>query len=132
MPTPRRRSEFLAFPPLSHAIRRAVRIQDTRPSRRAISFQPLLETERMCVILTQACRHESPFRLFPVRSLGARVARFRRMNEDKPYRHHDALELPSGQVVLLTSLCEGQRATVIQLPVTERQPAQQASPSVVA
>jgi len=75
---------------------------------------------------------QAPFRLFPVRSLGARVARFRRMNEDKPYRHHDALELPSGQVVLLTSLCEGQRATVIQLPVTERQPARQASPSVVA
>jgi hypothetical protein len=75
---------------------------------------------------------QAPFRLFPVRSLGASVARFRRMNEDKPYRHHDALELPSGQVVLLTSLCEGQRATVIQLPVTERQPAQQASPSVVA
>jgi hypothetical protein len=70
--------------------------------------------------------------LFPVRSLGASVARFRRVNEDKPYRHHDALELPSGQVVLLTSLCEGQRATVIQLPVTERRPAQQASLSVVA
>ena len=75
---------------------------------------------------------QAPFRLFPVRSLGASVARFRRVNEDKPYRHHDALELPTGQIVLLTSLCEGQRATVIQLPVTERQPAQQASPSVVA
>jgi hypothetical protein len=75
---------------------------------------------------------QAPFRLFPVRSLGASVARFRRVNEDKLYRHHDALELPTGQIVLLTSLCEGQRATVIQLPVTERQPAQQASPSVVA
>jgi hypothetical protein len=30
--------------------------------------------------------------------------------------HHDALEFPDGQVVLLTRLCEGQRATVLQLP----------------
>jgi hypothetical protein len=73
---------------------------------------------------------QASFRLFPARSLGTSVARFCRVNEDKPYRHHDALELPTGQVVLLTSLCEKQRATVIQLPVTERQPAQQASPSV--
>jgi hypothetical protein len=32
----------------------------------------------------------------------------------------DALELPGGQVVLLTILREGQHATVIQLPATER------------
>src|SRR2546427_3401917 len=30
--------------------------------------------------------------------------------------HHDALEFPDGQIVLLTRLCEGQRATVLQLP----------------
>jgi hypothetical protein len=30
--------------------------------------------------------------------------------------HHDALEFPDGQVVLVTRLCEGQRATVLQLP----------------
>jgi hypothetical protein len=30
--------------------------------------------------------------------------------------HHDALELPDGQTVLLTFLCEGQEATVLQLP----------------
>jgi hypothetical protein len=33
---------------------------------------------------------------------------------------HDALELPSGQVLLLTRLREGQHATVLQLPATER------------
>ena len=32
--------------------------------------------------------------------------------------HHDALEFPDGQVVLLTRLCEGQRATVLQLPAS--------------
>ena len=31
--------------------------------------------------------------------------------------HHDALEFPDGQVVLLTRLCEGQRAMVLQLPI---------------
>jgi len=31
--------------------------------------------------------------------------------------HHDALEFPDGQVVLLTRLCAGQSATVLQLPV---------------
>jgi hypothetical protein len=34
--------------------------------------------------------------------------------------HHDALEFPDGQVVLLTRLCEGQRAAVLQLPAGAR------------
>jgi hypothetical protein len=29
--------------------------------------------------------------------------------------HHDALEFPDGEVVLLTQVCEGQHATVLQL-----------------
>jgi hypothetical protein len=33
-----------------------------------------------------------------------------------PSKHHDALEFPSGEVVLLHRLFEGQRATVLQLP----------------
>ena len=44
------------------------------------------------------------------------VARFRQVNMDNPCTHHDALEFPDGQVVLLTHLREGQRATVLQLP----------------
>jgi hypothetical protein len=42
--------------------------------------------------------------------LGHKVARFRQVNMDRPNAHHDALELPNGQIVLLTRLCEGQRA----------------------
>ena len=34
-------------------------------------------------------------------------------------RHHDAIEFPDGSHVLVTQLCEGQRATVLQLPVTQ-------------
>jgi len=29
---------------------------------------------------------------------------------------HDALEFPDGEIVLLTRLCEGQKATVLTLP----------------
>lgn len=58
--------------------------------------------------------------LFPNRRLREKVARFRQVNLDKPNVHHDALEFPSGQIVLLTRLCEGQRATVLQLPASPR------------
>ena len=44
------------------------------------------------------------------------VARFRQVNVDNPCTHHDALEFPNGQVVLLTHLRVGQRAAVLQLP----------------
>jgi hypothetical protein len=47
-----------------------------------------------------------------------RVARFRKIDQHNAYRHHDALELPDGNVVLVTHLKSGQRATVLQLPVT--------------
>jgi hypothetical protein len=53
---------------------------------------------------------------FPRHKLRERVARFRRVNMDDPFKHHDALEFPSGEVVLLNRLWEGQRATVLQLP----------------
>jgi len=46
-----------------------------------------------------------------------RTAIFRQINKEKISTHHDALEFPNGQVVLLTSLCEGQNAVVLQLPV---------------
>jgi hypothetical protein len=45
-----------------------------------------------------------------------KVARFRQVNLDNPHTHHDALEFPDGQVVLLTHLRQGQHASVLQLP----------------
>jgi hypothetical protein len=55
------------------------------------------------------------------KKLGAKVARFRRVNEGCRAMHHDALELPNGDVVFLTRMREGQLATVIQLPPEGRQ-----------
>ena len=45
-----------------------------------------------------------------------RTAIFRQVNKHTPLAHHDALEFPDGRIVLLTHLCEGQAATVLQLP----------------
>jgi hypothetical protein len=45
-----------------------------------------------------------------------RTAIFRQVDRETPHVHHDALEFPDGQVVLLTALREGQEASVLQLP----------------
>ncbi len=45
-----------------------------------------------------------------------KTAIFRQINKDRVVAHHDALEFPDGQLVLLTCLSEGQQATVLQLP----------------
>ena len=55
--------------------------------------------------------------ILPNKKIGQRLARFRQNNMQNAMIHHDALEFPDGQVVLLTRLCEGQRATVLQLPI---------------
>jgi hypothetical protein len=58
-------------------------------------------------------------RLVPTFGFGrlhSKVARFRQINTRRPDVHHDALEFPDGRVVLVTQLCEGQRASVLQLP----------------
>src|SRR5438309_5734810 len=47
---------------------------------------------------------------------GHTVAIFRQINKGAPHNHHDALEFPDGEIVLLTRLCEGQKATVLTLP----------------
>ena len=60
-----------------------------------------------------------PTRLWPWHDDGAieyKTAIFRQINKDKVWAHHDALEFPDGQIVLLTSLNEDQQATVLQLP----------------
>ena len=58
--------------------------------------------------------------ILPNKKIGQKTARFRQIDTAHPSVHHDALEFPDGQVVLLTRLCEGQRASVLQLPATPR------------
>jgi len=71
--------------------------------------------------------------ILPNKKIGQRLARFRQINTDNAVTHHDAFEFPDGQVVLLTRLCEGQRATVLQLPAgTRSSPAQEKAAGTAA
>jgi hypothetical protein len=54
------------------------------------------------------------------REINSRVGKFGAIDPDVPHRHHDAIEFPDGTTVLVTLLCEGQRATVLQLPVVQQ------------
>jgi len=60
------------------------------------------------------------------KAINFRVGKFGAIEPDVPHRHHDTIEFPDGSNVLVTLLCEGQRATVLQLPmraqVSERLP----------
>jgi hypothetical protein len=60
------------------------------------------------------------------REIDFRVGKFGMIDPDVPHRHHDAIEFPDGSNVLVTQLSEGQRVTVLQLPigaqVSERSP----------
>ena len=53
------------------------------------------------------------------KTTGYRVGKFNQLDPHVRDRHHDAIEFPDGSFVLVTQLCEGQRATVLQLPVTQ-------------
>ena len=58
--------------------------------------------------------------LLPNQKVAERLARFRQINREQASAHHDALEFPNGKIILLTRLCEGQHATVLQLPAAPR------------
>jgi hypothetical protein len=55
--------------------------------------------------------------------------------QEQASERHDALEFPKGKIILLARLCEGQRATVPQLPASPRatnEAEQQKSDSLVS
>jgi hypothetical protein len=77
----------------------------------------------VCVLPGTELAFATPVRREGLRWLGWKVetlphatAIFRQVNKQKLLTHHDALEFPDGQMVLLTDLVEGQEATVLQLP----------------
>ena len=83
------------------------------------------EDERVavCVLPGTELAFDASVAFRPVRLLGwdrkeleHRTAIFRQTNKQEQRAHHDALEFPDGQLVLLTSLHEGQKAVVLQLP----------------
>ena len=57
-----------------------------------------------------------PIRMWRTKTIYHRTAVFRQVNKVKLAAHHDALEFPDGRIMLLALLCEGEAATVLQLP----------------
>jgi len=77
----------------------------------------------VCVLPGTELSFTREVRCFPTGLLGWRdkvinhkTAIFRQINKGSAAAHHDALEFPDGQIALLTFLCDGQQATVLQLP----------------
>jgi|ERR1700745_608190 hypothetical protein len=66
------------------------------------------------------------------RVINHKTAIFRQINKGKIAAHHDALEFPDGEIVLLTVLCEGQQATVLQLPAEPKTAVEAAAQKRVA
>jgi hypothetical protein len=66
------------------------------------------------------------------KKLNHKTAIFRQIHKETPHVHHDALEFPDGEVVLLTDLNEGQEATVLQLPAQPTTAAEAAAQTRVA
>ena len=100
-----------------------LRSQDFNTGTRGFA-SPEDATTAVCVLPGTELAFASPIRcsstycLFggTVRLVNHKTAIFRQINKDNPRTHHDALEFPDGRTVLLTLLCEGQAATVLQLP----------------
>ena len=69
------------------------------------------------VAFEKEVKHERVIGFLPTVRLKDKLARFRQVNKDRHDTYHDALEFAGGTVILVTRLCEGQRATVLQLPV---------------
>jgi hypothetical protein len=63
-------------------------------------------------------KYDRAFSLFGRARVQHMVARFRQINMHDPNVHHDALEFPDGQVVLVTRLIAGQCAAVLQMPAS--------------
>jgi hypothetical protein len=76
------------------------------------------------IAFDEEVQYDRAFSLFGKARVEHKVARFRQVNVDDPHVHHDALEFPGGQVVMVTRLMSGQRATVLQLPASARDHAQ--------
>ena len=66
------------------------------------------------------------------RPINHKTAIFRQINKEELRAHHDAVEFPDGQIVLLTRLSEGQHATVLQLPAEPKTAAESAAQQRVA
>jgi len=93
----------------------------------------------VCVLPATELAFATAIRCMPCRLFGWKTkvvnhttAIVRQINKDNLHTHHDALEFPDGQIVLLTDLFEDQEATVLQLPAQPATAAEAAAQERVA
>ena len=65
----------------------------------------------------------------PVLLHAHRTARFRQVDKEQTYTHHDAFEFPDGTVIKLQHLMLGQHVRVLQMPLEE--PLAEKAPTVI-
>jgi len=109
---PAKLGEKLISTGFPHTITRGFAAIDDTERRVAVCLLPGTE-----LAFAEAVKVYRPLLNFS-RSTGYKVARFKQVNQGERDRHHDALEFPDGEICLLTQLCEGQEAIVLQLPVS--------------
>ena len=87
---------------------------------------PIGDATAVCILPGTELAFDKPIKLRWVSSEGNSIegrfttAIFRQKDKDKPNVHHDVLEMPDGQQILLTHLEEGQNTTVLQLPAAPK------------
>jgi hypothetical protein len=125
---------------LQHVASRAAKVQDrlittTFPNSITRGFASVGEPNvAVCLLpgteiaFDREVEFQPAFRLLRPRTAGQRLARFRQIDTDQLTVHHDALEFPDGQVVLVTRLVPGQIATVLQLPAVKQPEDEHAAP----
>lgn len=82
------------------------------------------ESVAVCLLPGTELAFDEPIKVyggwFDLQGCKATTAIFRQINKEQPRAHHDALETPDGQIVLLTRLAGGQKARVLQLPAAPK------------
>ena len=86
---------------------------------------PGLESTAVCVLPGTEIAFDKPVAVRngwfgTVTQVECLTARFRQIDKDEKMTHHDALEFATGEVIKLTILEAGQKATVLQLPAAPK------------
>lgn len=95
--------------------------------RGTVGFSDLVDAETaVCVLPGTEMAFSGPIKqrwsygALPEINAEYRTAIFRQKNKDQALTHHDCLEFPDGQTVMLNGLAPGQKAVVLQLPATPK------------
>jgi hypothetical protein len=82
------------------------------------------ESCAVCVLPGTEIAFDEPFKtlgvVWTLAKKHSKVAIFRQINKHSMHMHHDALETPDGEQIMLTALIVGQKATVLQLPAAPK------------